>query len=868
MAVKNSLKLPNWQRPQLAPATASRDAADDLWAQGVASEEAYDFEAARDAYRQAAVNAGTGAALDYVTRYAAFLVERFGQFDEVAAWLDDPGFAAPATADATSNTLALLLARAAHEAQHPRAAEVDERAAAAGDVVALLRAVERQAARGDVERARQRLELAAGALNPAGLKVLERLRQDAQAAVHNALAQAEQTLAAGDLATTAAHLHSQKTAWGHAPAYHALEHRLQAASRHANLAKARAEIHAALAQNDVLVAERVATALVALTGATAEDRATLAQIRGLLSERAIAALWQEALAHADLAARLAVLARLVDDHGVDLVAPAPLTALWQAVRLAAQLPHALPLRTRVPALQAWLRLLQAEASTELQRWSEALRGLPEAWSQSPQAQRVRERLRQHEQLAREAAESEVVAQVQSLLDADQLEAANQALDAAQKRLPQSAGLKALRAELSHLRHQVERRDKLRAALDGALERGDVLTARARLAELVHFIEARERETLTQAIETRAGPLLKAKAMPPGLQKLQNQALLTGVGLGRLVIVQETVWLTVNLETGGIAPFALPDGWPVQVHAWTRIGVVGDRLRLVGLSNQRLVVIEQTPGQPPQVVAGMPLAELLGDDDTLMGASLTPDAATWVLLSRSSNRGTAPTWTRLDSATLAVLDRKKAQPKLDSLAGIDGQPDALLTVAAPKHRADYALAVTDAGGQPRLRFSENDVGEAVAAVREVTGWPAQDRVYVRFAGINPFSGQPTQDPSLLVIKSGRVTFASAELRKRFAPLDKLAIDHAWTLDQHAGRLWFAAQSTVEGAENGAMLLGVDARSLRSDKPVTVDGVERILALHPVADGAIALTRLHVGGFGLTRANLQSGTLSLTTQRLPL
>ncbi len=863
---KPTLTQPAWHRPHLSVPAPTRDAADALWAQGAAAEEAYDFESACEAYRQAAAAAGNRSALDLTTRYAAFLVERFGQFDEVAAWLDDAAFAAPPSAE--GDALARLLARAAHEVQHARAFEMDERAAAAGDVAALLRAVERQAAQGAPEPARQRLEALAASLTSAGQRLLDRLRLQARQAAVEALAPAEAALEAQQFTEAASALAAAKPVWGHVPTFHALEQRLQQAQRQAALARLRADVQAALSQGDVLAAEQAASRLVAQLGASVEDRAALAQIRALLGQRAIAALWLEAARRDDVSGQLAVLARLLDDHGPSPEAPPPLASLWQAVRLAAQLPHALPLRGRVAALQAWVRLLQAEAADDLASGAEALRGLPEAWSHAPQAQRVRQRLQQEEVAAREAAETQVVAEVQALLDADQLDAANQALDAAQKRLPQSAGLKALRAELSHARQQEERRGRLREAIAAALDRQDVLTARARLAELVHFIDAAERQRWTEAIDARAGPLLKAKAMPPGLQKLQNSALITGVGLGRMVIVQETVWLTVNLETGGIAPFALPDGWPVQVHAWTRIGVVGDRLRLVGLSKQRLVVIEQVPGQPPQVVAGMPLAELLGDDDSLMGAALTPDAATWVLLSRSTTRGTAPTWTRLDAATLAVLDRKKAQPKLDSLAGVDGQPDALLAVAAAKHRAEFALALMEPNGQAQLRFSEADVGEPIAAVREAMAWPAEERLYARFSGFNAFSGQLSHEPSLLVVKNGRITFASTELRKRFAPLDKLQIDHAWTLDQHAARLWFAAQSTLEGEENGAMLLGVNARTLRSDKPVAVEGVERILALHPALDGAVALTRLRAGGFGLTRATLRDGSLALTTQRLPL
>ena len=228
---KPTSKQQSWQRPRLDVAPAPHVAAEILWAQGAAAEEAYDFEAARDAYRQAAAAASQAAALDYATRYAEFLVERFGQFDEVAAWLDDAAFAAPAAADAHGHTLARLLARAAHETHHARAAEIDERAAAAGDGAALLRAVERQAATGAVEMARQRLEHASGTLPPDGQRLLQQLRQEAQRAVQTALAPAEAALLAGDLTAAAHGLQACQTVWGHTPPYHAIAQRLQEVGR-------------------------------------------------------------------------------------------------------------------------------------------------------------------------------------------------------------------------------------------------------------------------------------------------------------------------------------------------------------------------------------------------------------------------------------------------------------------------------------------------------------------------------------------------------------------------------------------------------------------------------------------------------------
>ena len=119
----------------------------------------------------------------------------------------------------------------------------------------------------------------------------------------------------------------------------------------------------------------------------------------------------------------------------------------------------------------------------------------------------------------------------------------------------------------------------------------------------------------------------------------------------------------------------------------------------------------------------------------------------------------------------------------------------------------------------------------------------------------------------VLRGGRVIFASSDLRRRFAPADRIAIDHAWTLDPAAGRLWFAALSTDDAAP-GAFLLGVDARTLRADKPVALTGVQRVLSLLPTTGGAAALCRQQAGGYALVRAQMTADGLSLTTHKLPL
>jgi hypothetical protein len=180
-----------------------------------------------------------------------------------------------------------------------------------------------------------------------------------------------------------------------------------------------------------------------------------------------------------------------------------------------------------------------------------------------------------------------------------------------------------------------------------------------------------------------------------------------------------------------------------------------------------------------------------------------------------------------------------------------------------------LGLLDAEGQVVRSWRDDDVGEQVGAVRKAMGWPQQDRIYASVACIDPFDGRTLHDvPSLVVIRGDRVVFASTDLRRRFAPLERLTIDHAWTLDPVAGRLWFAALPT-EGADGrDALLLGVDARTLRADRPLPLHGVARVLALQPVPEGAIALCRGHEGQHTLVRATVVDGATQLTAHRLPL
>ncbi|MBI5608811.1 MAG: hypothetical protein HY902_08005, partial [Deltaproteobacteria bacterium] len=163
----------------------------------------------------------------------------------------------------------------------------------------------------------------------------------------------------------------------------------------------------------------------------------------------------------------------------------------------------------------------------------------------------------------------------------------------------------------------------------------------------------------------------------------------------------------------------------------------------------------------------------------------------------------------------------------------------------------------------------DLGEYVAGVRAAVAWPEQDRVFARFTYHDPFDATTIRDePSLLVLRQGRVVFASSDLRRRFAPLEPIAVDHAWTLDRAAGRLWFAALPTAHAPAEDALLLGVDAKTLRADPAVAIPGAARVLSLIGVPQGALAFCRMRAGHYSLVRVGWRDGAAQLTEHRLPL
>jgi hypothetical protein len=875
-----SSKFRAWVRPALpdpAPDEPKGDA-DALWARGAEAESAYEFETARLSYLASLRAAPAHKSAEFTHKYAEFLVERFGQFDEVAAWLDDPGF--DAGEDASGLALLRLLARAAREAHHPREVTLDEALAARGDAQGLQKTAQRLMDAGQGREARQLLERHAADLEPLGPadKLLTRLRNEELQRCVEALAPLEQALHSHDLGPVRADIETLRSTWGHAAPFLSLEARLRAAEVLAQASRLREAIDVALDAGDLDQAHEAARALAALDGATEADRNYLVFIGRRQREVQLRALLDEVAAAADEVDALRFLARMADRFGVEEphgevghdIRVDRHAEPWSVVREAAGL-QAPPLAEQLSALQQLLALRTALDMDDAEAADLRLRALPATWQKGPTALKAKALVQARAQARDRQAEATLVQALQTLLDAERWDDAATALHGWMRGHPVlSPELKGLRSDLQVGRQNQDKRIRLLTEFHDRLDRDAFFAARTTLAELAHLLPEADRKDLQHSLDDRAAPALRAKGMPPGVQKLKaDQPIATGIAHGRLLLVQEHVWLAVNLETGGLQPFALPEAWPVHAQAWTRIAAVGDRIRLVGLSGQRLVVIEQVPGQPPAVVSGADLRTLLRGDDLLIGAALQPDAKTWRLLARSSRRDNASTWLRIDPTTLEVLDYRKTSPMLESMTGIDGAADQGLAITAPRQRQAFALAQTDDHGQEVHAFAEDEVGEPLATLRQAFAWPAQDRVYASFTTRDPFGldANLRGEPSLLVLRGGRISFLSSELRKRFVPMERMTIDHPWTLDAAQGRLWFAALP-YEGEGKEALLLGVDARTLRPDKAVVLEGVERVLALLPTADGVIALGRLQGGGFALTRGRMDPVGLTLTTTRLPL
>ena len=343
---------------------------------------------------------------------------------------------------------------------------------------------------------------------------------------------------------------------------------------------------------------------------------------------------------------------------------------------------------------------------------------------------------------------------------------------------------------------------------------------------------------------------------------------TGVHAQRLAIVQGRLWLNVNLQTWGIAPFHLPESYEIDPFPTPRIAAKNDVLRLVGLSKRRLIVIEQRVGDKPTVKAARSLDDLLRGEP-LASLAVEPWANEWSLLTLAK-ANKAGRLVRVDPESMEVLSGDRHKPALNGICAVEHANGCLATTKPEQRvRRSYAMTWLDGSGPARATWSQEQLAEALASPKRAIAWPEQDRVFASYNSFVPFEpDKQVSQPSLLVLRGLRPVFASSDLRRRFAPIEKITVDHAWALDPANGRLWFAALPRHDADHDDAMLLAVNARSLRAEKPRALPGVKRILALQPLVDGVAALCRLHEGQLAVARAVAVDGDLELRLDKLPI
>ncbi len=853
--------------------------AEGLWRQGEQAEEAFDYEGARALYREA-VRATSGRQLaDWVTRYAIFLVERYGQFGEVAEWLDEDNFDPLLGGSEEGRSLAELVALAAAEVGHPRSRELDNSLARQhGHVDALARVAKRlinSDARDEALELLNSFGKRLPALSEAG-RLLSKLRQEDDSACSTALAAVEDALESHDAQAARLALDAHRHQWQAYAVFRSVETKVVAAERLAHAETLRQRIERNLDGDDLHSAQKAALELVASAPENPADRNTLQWIERQLSERRrdeLIALIQVA---EDAAGAIDLLSTLYADHGADVEIGPQWTQAWTLVREAAD--HDGPLAGAGEQLARVLELGRMLDSADATPLSAAVAAIERRWQGLRIVRQSRAALLASERQARLEREAALIGEVEALLAGAELKEAADALRRhEQKDEERSPALRALHKRVNNLRLAEERLEARRKELGQRLA-GDRLFGARRLLDKLRAeaeMEPAELATLHEQVQSRWDERMKATAVPPMGLSVSAEPLAVGVAAGWLLIVQKRLWLAVNLQTRGIQPFELPEACELSSRPAARIAEVDGKAVLIGFSRGRLIRMEQEPGSPPVVVDGVRLGRLLRGDDRISGAAIEPDARIWRLLHYHSDRPEAPaSITEIDAATMEPLGVDRHRPALASLHGIRHQPDDFLaaTTAEARSRRGWALALyNDADrGRPATSLSQQELVEPVARISAAIAWPDADRVFASYSVYDVFNPDEVQaTSSLLVLRGGKLIFASADLRRRFAPTEPLIVDHPWTLDTHSGRLWFAAlpRSADEGQD--AMLIGVNAERLRSDAPVSLDGVARILAIEPIADGAVVLGRLHNGRLAVALARMEAGgDLALTIDGLPV
>lgn len=871
--LKKSGRSAGVQLPELAAADDASWAGLDggaLWQHAQDAEASFDYEGARAAYREATRRSGGREQREHFAAYAEFLVERYGQFPEVAAWLDDPRFdPAAADGDAATRKLASLVGRAASEAGHARAANLDEALAALGDAAALGRSAERLIASGESAAALALLEAHRGQLAALSLpaRLLGTLRQANESAADQALLAAADALQARDLASLDRALEAARAQHAATASFRATIARRDGLALILEAEALRAAIEAALDADDLSAALASAEALAGHSQGSAGDVRTRDALAAKVGREA-----QSAQIAAALAAQGDERSRcLIALLGVESPAlPEALQAEWRLLRLAATVVAARKLTEVLPGLRRLAVLDDAIRRGDSAAAIDALDGLPVSFlalEPARRAQQLRDDARRKLATARENA---VIAGASEALSAGDIDGARAQLDAAGDLHHVDA--RPLRAQIDDAMLRRRQRGGLVVELDRACHDGRLFAARRTLAALATIDDeglaiANARR---DAIEARAAVELRATPKPPFGLTIGDGPIAVGYGGGRLVVVSQRLWLAVNVETRGVAPFELPEAWTIDHQLPPRIGERLGRTRLIGTSAGRLVAYEAEQGGRPEIVQGRPLSELTRGDVDILSAGLEPDADVLALLARPRGESIAHL-VRIDAETFEVISSMRHKPPLASIATISNDPEGLLAATTPEARRKRAFAIAryDFEGKASAQFDQETLGEQLAGFRSAVAWPEESRLYASYSSFDYFAtDRVNASPSLLVLRDNRIVFASNELQRRFAPTASVVIDHAWALDTASGRLWFATLPR-EGVGHGeASLLGVDARTLRPAPATALAGVERVLHIAALPEGAVAFCRLAGGGHGIARVRSDDGDDKLTIDRLPI
>lgn len=878
-------KAGGFVRPRLpTPTLAAPESAEAGADAARAAEEAFDYELAADLWLGAARAATAAEAPLVLADYAAFLVERLGQVELCAAWLDDPAFAPPAEwKSAPLRRLWALVGAAAAQVGHARAAEIDAALVVGGDGGALARTAGRWAATGDDDRALALLQAHAANLPPEGMALLARLRATRHAAAQTALQPLADAVAGKDVAQGRQWIARLAADWRDHPLYQSLCGKIEVLAALDADAALRARVESALDSGELQAAHSAAAQLAQSQHATEADKRWLGHVAGLVAQRDRDRLGARCRdPDRDLA--LAALAQWLTTHGAR--APGPLPAadpnlpLWHAACEAHTADKATPLASRLPALAALADLRAAVAAhAEPAVLAGLLDRMPAAWTAAPTVKAARAAVQAQADRDRQAEEAAFAQLVRDHIDQGLWDDAGAVLQAWTAEKGAATGvLRGLRNELQAARQHAQRVAGLCESFERALAERAWFAARTALGELRHLLPADRLAPLQQAWSQQAGPQLTARGMPPGLQNLDPQKpFCAAVAADRLTLVQGDMWLSVVLPGMGLQPFALPSEVAVTHAGHARLAGVraadgSMRTRLIGVSQAALVAIDHAAPDAPLAVAACPFAPALRGDDRLVGAAIDPAASSVLVLTAHSQRPGQTHLLQLDPETLEPVGHRRTAPTLASLTEIAGWPGQAIatTQVAARQRGAFALAVLDSKGNPIRSFDTQAISHDldIWGVQRAFGWPQEDRVYASFTVVDPFNPDQASDaPSLLVLRGDRVQFCSHELRRRFFPTQRLTVDRAWTLDRTAGRLWFAALP-LDGEGADALLLGVNAKTLRADEPIALPGVQRVLHIGAVSEGAVVVCRQHSGQFALLRVVVSAGAPQIAVHKLPI